>query len=132
MVQRICPLLVFLSILVPFDFAGITRDPYVGSLVSYEMLSGIVQSLSRKPSLPASKVRRINLLNPHLVGDNGIADDCDSDSDFKCAFEYSPSAFYLAMAGLCLYVYGYVSAKAGYGNAKISVATFFLGPSLLV
>jgi len=40
--------------------------------------------------------------------------------------------FYLAAVGLCLYTYGHLSAKLGYGNWKISLITFLVGFPLLI
>ena len=62
-----------------------------------------------------------------LIGNYRIEDDCDDAENLKCAFKHSPYAFYATAIGFCLYSYGYLSAKLGYGNWIVALVTFFIG-----
>ena len=69
---------------------------------------------------------------PTAVGDSGIDDNCEDSSDLKRAFYKSPNSFYCAALGLGLYGYGYISAKVGYGDWKVSSAAFLVGLPLCI
>ncbi len=105
---------------------------YPRPLFNTEVLYYLIQSLSRKLGLPSREVSGINLFLPVLEGDDGVPNNCDSDSYFKCAFKYRPSPFWLALAGLCIYSYGYISANIGHGNAWPNLLFFIIGLPMLV
>ena len=57
----------------------------------------------------------------------GIANDCGTNSYLQCAFDVSPYPFFCAVLGICLYAYGYLGARVGYGYGWLNLSAFGIG-----
>ena len=78
-------------------------------------------------SLTGCKVCSIDLLLPDIPCQGGIANDCGTNSYLQCAFDVSPYPFFCAVLGICLYAYGYLGARVGYGYGWLNLSAFGIG-----
>ena len=69
----------------------------------------------------------IDLLLPDIPCQGGIANDCGTNSYLQCAFDVSPYPFFCAVLGICLYAYGYLGARVGYGYGWLNLSAFGIG-----
>jgi len=100
------------------------------SLIHLKLPNRHIQRISGKSSLPTHKIRSINLVLPNIPSEECISCPCEDSDYVKCAFGVSPYSFLLAAIGFCLYLYGFISAKARNGNACLSFFCFLSGRAI--
>ena len=101
--------------------------PYASALLNTKLLGGFVQSLSRQFGLSSYGIGRVGLILPKIPRYESVSNHCEDADDLKGTFDCQPKYFYLATLGLCLYGYGYISAKCGRGDWRVSLAAFLIG-----
>lgn len=105
-------------------------EPQVRSLVGIEIALHLRYRLIRRLLSAHYCVLRSMPSGDHFVplfiGKNGVSNDSKNANHFKNAHGPFPYALCLALFGFCLYAYGFLSAKLGYGS-NWSIVAFVVG-----